>query len=84
VLQRTAAGLAAAGLEAAFGPKGREVSKVGVGDEDDVSPRSAVSTVGPSFRDVLLTPEMQTAVPAATGLDVNSGSILEHTRTLAP
>ena len=71
-------------LKRRFGPKGGEVTKVGVGDEDDVSPGTAVATIGPTFRDVLLTPEMQTAVAAATRLDLNCGSILKHAGTLAP
>src|SRR5207253_1579794 len=72
VFQGTAARLAVPGLEPAAGAIGGEIAQVGIGDEDDVAPGAAVTTVGTTLRDVLLTAEVQAAVAAATRLHADA------------
>ena len=83
MLQRAAAGLAAACLVAPLHPERGQIAQVLIGNQHDVSSGPAVATVGAALGDVLLTPEVQAAVAAAAGLDVDSRSIVEHGPTLA-
>ncbi len=46
--------------------------------KDDTSSLAAISTVGPSFRDVLLAPEAYAPVPAVTGRHLNLRVVDEH------
>jgi hypothetical protein len=78
VLQRAAAGLAAAGAVTALRAEGREVAQVGIGNKDDVAARPSVTTVGPTLGHVLLATEVQAAVTASTRLHVDAGAVLEH------
>ena len=72
-----AAGLAIGGLDAACGFQVEERRDVGVGDEDDFAPASAVTAVGPAVRDELLATKGDDAVPTGARLDFEQGFIDE-------
>src|SRR5206468_1705619 len=82
VLERAMAGIAASGLEPAATAEGGEISQVGIGNEDDVAAGAAVSSVGAAFRHMLLPPEVQAAVAAATRLNVDAGAVVKHAALL--
>jgi hypothetical protein len=84
VLERTPARLAAPRLEALLRAKRRQIPQVRVRHQDDVAARPAVTAVRSAPRHVLLTTEVQAAVTAAAGLNVNLRPVLEHAGTLAP
>ena len=84
MLERAAARLTAARLEALLRAKRGQIAQVRVRDEDDVAARPAVTAVRSALRHVLLTTEVQAAVTAAARLNVNLRSVLEHAGTLAP
>src|SRR5205085_10533951 len=78
VLERAAPRLTAAGLERLARAERREVAEIRVGDEHDVAAGAPVTAVGPPFRHVLLAPEVQAAVAAATRLNADAGAVMEH------
>ena len=80
MLERAAARLAASRLEAPFGAKGGEIAEIGVGSQNDIAARAAVTTVGSTLRDMLLAAEMQAAVTAATRLHMDAGAVVKHVR----
>jgi hypothetical protein len=55
-----------------------EIAEIGVGHHDDVAAVAAVTAVRTALRNVLLAPEADGAVPAATAAGDDAGAILEH------
>ena len=84
VLARASPVAAGAGSKPPASPEVREVAKVLVDLEHDVSPTPAVAAVRPALRDVLLAAEAERAVASAPGLHADLRPVVEHGRTLAP
>src|SRR4051794_30551105 len=78
VLQRAAAGTAAAALEQLTRAEPGEVAPVGVGHDDDVAAATAVTPVRAALRDVLFAAEREPAVAAATRPDADARAVVEH------
>ncbi len=76
VAQRPLPVAAAARLEVRLAPERLQIAQRVVADEHDVAAPTAVAAVGAALGHVRLTPEAQAAVAAATGLDVDSRSVL--------
>src|SRR5205085_1923410 len=82
VRERAASGTAAAGAELLVWLQTGEVATPRVCLEHDVAARSTVAAVRPALRDVLLAPEMDRPVAAATGDHCQSGTVMEHRYTV--
>jgi hypothetical protein len=78
MLERTPARLAATRLEPLLRAKRGQIPQVRVRNQDDVAARPAVTAVRSAPRHMLFTTEVQAAVTAASGLNVNLRSVLEH------
>ena len=78
VLERAAPGLAVCCPEPSLRAKRGQVAQVAIRDEDHVAAGPAVAAVRPTLRHVLLAPEVQAAVTAATRLHVDAGAVVEH------
>ena len=78
VLARAASGLAAAGLEPRLLAERGKIPEILVRDEDHVAPTTAVTPVRAAPRHVLLAPEAEPTVAAATRQHLDAGAIVEH------
>ena len=80
MLARTSAWPATLRFDPAAPLKARQVPELRVGDRPDVTARPAVAAVRAALRDVLLPPEAEGAVAAASGLDPDARAITDRLR----
>jgi hypothetical protein len=78
VLARTAAVAAFPRVDRVTALQIREIAEGRIGHEHHVAAPSAVAAIGPALGDELLAAERQTAVAAATGLDVKLRPVAER------
>ena len=78
MLAASAAAPALAGAHPSDPPKRREIAKRGVGDDEHVAAAPSVAAVRPALGHVLLAPEAERAVAAASCLDVDLRAIVEQ------
>jgi hypothetical protein len=59
-----------------------KVAQVGIGEQQDVAAVAAVAAVRAALGNVLLAPEAERAVPAASAADLDPRPIVEHRRAV--
>ena len=78
MLVRAPAVTPATAHEAALALEEGKIAQVVVGDQDDVTAVPAVTAVRAALRNVLLAPEAERAVAAATPAHLDAGAVEEH------